>query len=156
MSKDNRVFLLVLDDTPELKPALRYACLRALRTHGRVAMLHVLETGDYQVWAGVNRLLDEEARKAAETLVHKYAEEAQKMTGDMPVLYMREGDRREALMKLIEEEPSISVLVLGAATGPKGPGPLVSELTSKYVGKLRVPVTIVPGNLSDAEIEDIA
>jgi len=74
----------------------------------------------------------------------------------MPVLYFREGNRREQVMKLIDEEPSISILVLGAATGNKGPGPLVSALTGKYVGKMRVPVTIVPGNLSAEDIEKIA
>jgi hypothetical protein len=57
---------------------------------------------------------------------------------------------------LIAEEPMISILVLGAATGPKGPGPLVSAVTGKFVGRLRVPVTIVPGNLSVEEIDGIA
>ena len=65
-------------------------------------------------------------------------------------------DRRDEVMKLIDEEPSISILVLGASTGPKGPGPLVQALTSKYVGKLRVPVTIVPGQLTNDDIDHIA
>ena len=73
----------------------------------------------------------------------------------MPILYVREGDRRDELLKLIDEEPSISILVLGAATGAKGPGPLVSALTTKFVGKLRVPVTIVPGHLSLESIDTI-
>jgi hypothetical protein len=60
------------------------------------------------------------------------------------------------LLKLIDEEPTISILVLGAATGPRGPGPLVSALTSKFVGKLRVPVTIVPGHLSMEDVDTIA
>jgi hypothetical protein len=83
------------------------------------------------------------------------AAEAQKLSGAMPVLYFREGDRREEVMKLIDEEPMISILVLGASTGPKGPGPLVQALTSKYVGKLRLPVTIVPGNLTPADIDQV-
>jgi hypothetical protein len=33
---------------------------------------------------------------------------------------------------------------------------LVSALTGKFVGKLRVPVTIVPGHLSDEEVDRIA
>jgi hypothetical protein len=74
----------------------------------------------------------------------------------MPVLVLREGSRRDELLKLIDEDPSISILVLAAATGPKGPGPLVSEFTGKLVGRLRIPVTIVPGNLSMEAIEKIA
>jgi len=151
-----RVFLAVVDDTPELRQAIRYACLRAKKTGGRVAMLHVTAQEDMQEWIGVSRLIKEESRQQAEALMQKMAAEVQKLSGAMPVLYFREGDRRDEVMKLIDEEPSISILVLGASTGPKGPGPLVQALTSKYVGKLRVPVTIVPGNLTNDDIDHIA
>jgi nucleotide-binding universal stress UspA family protein len=150
-----RVFLVVVDETPELKLAIRYAALRARNTGGRVAMLHVTQPADFQGWLGVTRLIKEEARQQAEALMQKMAAEAQKLSGAMPVLYFREGDRREEVMKLIDEEPMISILVLGASTGPKGPGPLVQALTSKYVGKLRLPVTIVPGNLTPADIDQV-
>jgi hypothetical protein len=155
-SAQARVFLVVVDDTPELKLAIRYACLRAKKTSGRVAMLHVTAQEDMQEWIGVSRLIKEEARQQAEALMQKMAAEVQKLSGNMPVLYFREGDRRDEVMKLIDEEPSISILVLGASTGPKGPGPLVQALTSKYVGKLRVPITIVPGQLSNEDIDHIA
>jgi nucleotide-binding universal stress UspA family protein len=151
-----RVFLVVVDDSPELKLAIRYACVRARKTGGRVAMVHVTAPEDMQEWIGVSRLIKEESRQQAEALMQKMAAEVQKLSGAMPVLYFREGDRREEVMKLIDEEPSVSILVLGAATGPKGPGPLVQALTSKFVGKLRVPVTIVPGNLTADDIDHIA
>jgi nucleotide-binding universal stress UspA family protein len=151
-----RVFLVVVDDTPELKLAIRYACLRAKKTGGRVAMLHVTAPEDMQEWIGVSRLIREESRQQAEALMQKMAAEVQKLSGAMPVLYFREGDRREEVMALIDEEPSISILVLGASTGPKGPGPLVQAMTSKYVGKLRLPITIVPGNLSNDDVDHIA
>jgi nucleotide-binding universal stress UspA family protein len=155
-SAQGRVFLVVVDESPELKVALRYASRRAARTGGRVAMVYVMEPGDYQEWVGVSNLMRDEARQQAEATMQKVAAEVQKISGAMPVLFFREGDRREEVMKLIDEEPAISILVLGASTGPKGPGPLVAALTGKYVGKLRVPVTIVPGNLSDEHIESIA
>ena len=151
-----RVFMVVVDDTAELKLAIRYACLRAKKTGGRVAMLHVTAPEDMQEWIGVSRLIKEESRQQAEALMQKMAAEVQKLSGAMPVLYFREGDRRDEVMKLIDEEPSISILILGASTGPKGPGPLVQALTSKYVGKLRVPVTIVPGQLTNDDIDHIA
>jgi hypothetical protein len=53
-------------------------------------------------------------------------------------------------LKLLDEEPSISVLVLGAGTDPSGPGPLITALTGKYSSKLHVPLVIVPGSLSRA------
>jgi nucleotide-binding universal stress UspA family protein len=152
----DRVFLVVVDETQELKVALRYACIRARKTGGRVALLAVVEPAEAQDWMGVNELMREEARMAAEQTLQKLAADVQKTSNAMPILIVREGNRRDELLKLIEEEPSMSILVLGAATGAKGPGPLVSALTTKFVGKLRIPITLVPGNLSIEEIDTIA
>jgi nucleotide-binding universal stress UspA family protein len=151
-----RVFLVVVDESPELKVALRYACVRAKKTGGRVALLYVIESADFQQWVGVGELMREEARQEAEQALQKIAADVQKLSAAMPVLFVREGTRRDELLKLIDEEPTISILVLGAATGPRGPGPLVSALTSKFVGKLRVPVTIVPGNISLEDVDNVA
>jgi len=151
-----RVFLVIVDETPELKVALRYACVRAKKTGGRVALLYVIEPADFQEWVGVGELMREEARQEAEQALQKIAADVQKLSAAMPVLFVREGARRDELLKLIDEEPTISILVLGAATGARGPGPLVSALTSKFVGKLRVPVTIVPGHLSVEDVDTIA
>ncbi|WP_303977508.1 universal stress protein [Dongia mobilis] len=151
-----RVFLVIIDDSPELKVALRYACRRAAKTGGRIAMAYVMEPGDYQEWVGVSNLIRDEARQQAEAIMQKMAGEAQKLSGNFPILYFREGERQEEVMKLIDEEPSISILVLGASTGPKGPGPLISALTGKSIGRLRIPITIVPGNLTEADLENIA
>jgi len=98
----------------------------------------------------------EEARTEGEQLLQRLAGQVNELVGTMPVLYVREGKVRDELMALLEEEPSISILVLGANTGSRGPGPLVSSLTGKMVGKLRVPVTIVPGNLDNETIDLIA
>ena len=104
----------------------------------------------------VGELMKEESRQAAEQLLQNVAAEVNRLSGTLPVLYLREGDRRDQLLKLIEEEPDISILVLGAATGPKGPGPLISALTGKFLGRLRLPITIVPGGLSEEDIESIS
>jgi len=151
-----RTFLVVVDETPEMRVAVRYACRRAAKSGGRVAMVHVSEPAGFREWMGVTKLIREEARQEAEMIVQRMAAEVEQLSGAMPVLYFREGDRREEVMKLIEEEPGISILVLAAATGAKGPGPLIAALTGRFVSKLRVPVTIVPGHLSDADIEHIA
>ncbi len=153
---DDRVFLVVVDGTEEMRVALRFACRRAAHTHGRVALLYVMESSEFQHWMSVGDLMREEARSEGEQILQRCATQVSEQTGSLPVLYLREGSRRSQLMELIDEEPSISILVLAADTGPRGPGPLVSALTGKFVGKLRVPVTIVPGHLSDEEVDRIA
>ncbi|HEY0836310.1 MAG TPA: universal stress protein [Azospirillum sp.] len=150
-----RIFLVVVDDSDELKVALRYACLRAKKSGGRVALLYVIEPAEVQSWLAVESLMREEQRAEAEQKLQKLAREVNASTGAVPILHIREGDRRDELMALIEEEPGISILVLGAGTEPEGPGPLISFFTGRGVSRLRIPLTIVPGGLSDAQLDAI-
>ena len=152
---DDRIFLVVVDESEEMHVALRFACRRAEHTGGRVALLYVVEQADFQHWMAVGDLMREEARSEGEQLLQKLAAMVNDMTGSLPVLYVREGSRREQLLDLIEEEPSISILVLGANVGKRGPGPLIEALTGKFLGKLQVPLTIVPGNLDDEAIDSV-
>jgi nucleotide-binding universal stress UspA family protein len=149
------VFLVVVDETQELRVALRYACRRAKRTGSRIAMLYVIDPPEPTQWSNISDLMREEAREQAEATLSTWADEVLKLTGQRPILHIREGDRREELLKLLASDPSISVLVLGAGTGPEGPGPLISALTGRYINALRVPLAIVPGNLSDKDIDAV-
>src|ERR1700761_9117771 len=83
-----RVFLVVVDDSPELRVALRYAALRARRTNGRVALLHVMEPPDRQHWMALESLMREENREEAEALVETHAETVAALTGSMPVIHI--------------------------------------------------------------------
>lgn len=147
-----RVFLVVVDESPELKTALHYASLRARNSGGRVALLTVVEPPDGQNWLGLEELMRAERRAAAEEAMTRLAVEAHEWSGAMPALYIREGRLRDELISLLESDPSISILVLGAGTGQEGPGPLVTHLAGKIAGRLRVPVTVVPGGLSDDQL----
>ncbi len=151
----NRVFLVVVDDSPEMQAALRFACRRAQSSGGQVALLRVIEPTEYEHFASIGNLMRAEAREAAEELLNRLAGDVNQLSGHLPVLHVREGNPRDELIALIAEEPSISVLVLAADTGPGGPGPLVTALTGKYIGKLRVPLTLVPGSLTPEQIDAI-
>jgi nucleotide-binding universal stress UspA family protein len=152
----DRVFLVIVDETEEMEVALRFACRRARHTGGRVALLYVIEPAEFQHWMAVEDLMREEARSEGEQLLQKLAARVNELVGSIPILYVREGKVRDELFKLLDEEPRVSILVLGANPGSRGPGPLVSALTGKMIGKLRIPVTVVPGNLGDEEIDMIS
>lgn len=154
-TEHKRIFLVVVDDSPELKVALRYACLRAKKSGGRVALLYVIEPAEVQSWLAVETLMREEQRAEAEQKLQKLAREVNASTGAVPILYIREGDRRDELMALIDEEPGISILVLGAGVEPEGPGPLIAYFTGRGVGRLHIPMTIVPGGLSEEQLDAI-
>jgi len=154
-ARKDRVFLVVVDDSPEREVALRYACLRARKGGGRVALLRVVEPVGLVEWAGVGAMMQEERREEAEKLLSGLAAQVNELTGSLPILMIREGDARDELLALIEEDPRISVLVLASAAGSGGPGPLISALTGRYVGRMTVPMTIVPGTLDDKELERV-
>jgi nucleotide-binding universal stress UspA family protein len=148
-----RVFLAVIDDSEELHQALYYACRRAKRLKGRIALMYCVLPAEFQHWAGVGELMREEAREEAEELVRVHSEYVHELTGKHPVLYMREGDPKDELIGLINEEQDISMLILGGNTGGEGAGPLITYLTTKGADMCRIPITIVPGNLSDKDID---
>ncbi len=150
-----RTFLCVVDETEEFATALRFACRRAKNTGGRVALIYVTQPAEFQHWMAIGDRMREEAREEAEEMLNVAASVVQRRTGQIPALYIREGTVREQVVDLIDEQQDISLLVLGAASGTDGPGPLISYLVEKMAGNLRVPVTIVPGDLSDAEMDAI-
>lgn len=154
-ARRDRVFLVVVDDSPERRVALRYACLRARHGGGRVALLRVIEEEETVEWAGVGVMLQEERREEAEKLLSALAAEVQEITGGMPILLIREGDPRDELLALLEEDPRLSILILATAASGGAPGPLITALTGRYAPRLRVPMTIVPGNMSDEELDRV-
>ncbi|MEO1194113.1 MAG: universal stress protein [Pseudomonadota bacterium] len=155
-AEPGRIFLVVVDDSEEMRVALRFACRRARHTDGRVALLYVIEPTEFQHFMGVGDLMREEARGRAELYMQRISGQVKEISGRMPVVFIREGDRRDELLALIQEEPMISILVLAASAQGNTPGPLIAALTSKFAARLSVPLTVVPGNLSDAAIDAVS
>ena len=151
-----RKFLVVIDDTPECARALRYAARRAEHTGGAVVLLYVIGPTDPQSWAGVENIMRAEAMEAAEASLGRYADMIRGWSQIEPELVIREGNRSEEIVKLIAADEDIAILVLAAAAGTEGPGPLVTALAGKASGTFPVPITIVPGQLSDEAIAAIS
>lgn len=153
----NRVLLCVLDDSEELHVALDFASLRSRRTGARVGLLYVMgQPDDFQHWAAVGDLMREEARAEAERRLLQGAERVKRLSGQTPILYVKEGSPGEAVIEQVLEDHNIAFLVLAANTGNQGPGPLITQLTGRAIGSLHIPVVIVPGNVSDEEIRSFA
>jgi nucleotide-binding universal stress UspA family protein len=151
-----RVFLVVVDETPEHRIAVQYAARRASHTGGRLALLYVIEPTELQHFLAIEELARAERREAAEELLQRVCEDIAPVAGAMPSIYIREGRRSDELLALINDEPTISILVLAAGTESEGPGPLVSYLTGKAAARLRIPITIVPGGLTIEEVDALS
>lgn len=149
-----RKFLVILDDSQEYLNAMRFAAMRAARTGGGVEVLAVIPPEEFNHWIGVSDIMRSEARERIEVHFEVFAKWMHDRQGIDPELVIREGEPIQEILAQVKDDPEIGVLVLGAGTDKKGPGPLVSQLT-KNAGSLPVPITIVPGDLSKERLEAI-
>lgn len=148
-----RKYLVVIDDTEECERAVYWAAKRAGRTASQIVMLRVIETAERnQQWLGVADIMQAEAMEAANAVLDKFAARSQQIAGLAPDRVIREGDTTEQIIKLIDEDADIGILVLAADTGKEGPGPLITNL-AKTAGQFPIPVAIIPGHLSDEDID---
>jgi nucleotide-binding universal stress UspA family protein len=154
-----RKFLVVADDSAEFGAALRFACRRARSVGGRVVLLKVLEPAEFEHWSGVRDEIERQERAEAEASLQKLAEQVIARSGAPPEFDIRQADTLRAGIKAaVHDDPEIKILVLAAAVGGRGPGPLVASLAKEGVswGGRKLPVTVVPGDLTDEEIEELA
>ena len=149
-----RKFLAVIDSTPECEKAVLYAGRRAVQTNGALALVFVCPPSDFQHWIGVEEIMRAEAREEAETALDKYARFARDRANADPELVIREGVTRDEILALIEEDPDIGLLVLASGASNEGPGPLVSSVAGRGT-PFPIPVVVVPGDMSDDEIEAV-
>jgi nucleotide-binding universal stress UspA family protein len=149
-------YLVVVDDSPECDRAVYYAARRAARTNGGMIMLRVIDNSDRnQQWLGVADIMRAEAHEAANAALDQAAGRANGVAGITPERAIREGEPAEEILILIDEDEDIAVLVLAAGTETEGPGPLVSGI-GKTAGQFPIPVTIVPGHLTDEELDALS
>ncbi|WP_412565510.1 universal stress protein [Thalassobius sp. MITS945101] len=149
-----RKFLVILDDSRECLNAMRFAAMRAAKTGGGVEILSVIPPEEFNHWIGVGDIMREEARERIEVHYEVFAKWMRDRQGIDPELVIREGEPVSEIMAQINEDGEIGVLVLGAGTDKKGPGPLVTQL-SRSAGTLPIPITVVPGDLSKERLEAI-
>ena len=148
-----RKFLAVIDETPECERAVAYASRRAKTTGGVLLLLFVINSADFQQFLGVEQIMRAEAQERANSTLSKFAASVRETIGIESELAVREGITSEEIRKLIEEDQDIAILVLAAGSGKDGPGPLVQSLAGRE--SFSIPVTVVPYNLSDEDVDAI-
>jgi nucleotide-binding universal stress UspA family protein len=155
-TRHRRKFLVVVDDTPECRVALRFAARRAEHTGGIVCLLHVMAPLAMQQSRALEELMREEAEADAESTLHEAASRVHAVSGLISEVISRGGKKKETVLALLKEDRAIAVLVLASSTGREGPGPLVTAAASAAASAFPIPVTIVPGTLTEAEIDALA
>jgi nucleotide-binding universal stress UspA family protein len=148
--------LVIVDDTAEWDRAVYYASRWAIRVGGGVVMLRIIETEDQnQQWLGVADIMRAEAHDEADAALDRASGRANGIAAITPERVIREGDATEQILDVIDQDVDIVMLVLAANPGPEGPGPLVTMMASA-VGSFPIPITIVPGGLTDTDIDALS
>ena len=149
-------FLVVVDDTPECDRAIYFAAKRCARIGANLLLCRVIGTMDRnQQWLGVADIMKQEAQDEARTVLAQAGARGKSIGGVSSEQVIREGEISDEILKLIDEDEDIALLVLAASVGKDGPGPLVAEL-GKSAGTFPIPVAIVPGHLSDESLDAMA
>ena len=146
-----RKFLVVLDDSTECMNAMRFAAMRAANTGGGVEVLAIIRPEEFNHWIGVGDLMRQESRENINNHFEEFAAWMRKKHGIDPELVIREGEPIPEIISQVTEDPEVGILVLGAGTSVDGPGPLVSALT-RIAGTLPIPITIVPGDMTEERL----
>ena len=145
-----RKFLVVIDETPECERALTFAAYRVKRTGGTVVLMSVVPKPEF-IGLGVEDVLRAEAVEEAERNLDARLARVRDI-GEVKVeSVIREGEAAEEIERVIDEDRDIAILVLAASTSNEGPGPLVMHFANR-ANALPIPLTVVPGRMSDEEI----
>ncbi|MCR6635543.1 universal stress protein [Devosia sp.] len=145
-----RKFLVVIDETEECDRALTFAAFRVKRTGGTVVLVTVIPKPEF-IGMGVEDVLRAEAVEEAERNLDSRLARIREIGDVRAETVIREGNGAEQIEQLIDKDHDIAILVLAASRSGEGPGPLVTHFAGR-ANALPIPLTIVPGRMSDEEI----
>lgn len=143
---------MVIDGTEECDRAVTFAAHRVRRTGGTVVLMAVIEPDEFQHWLGVESIMRAEALEEVERLLDLRSARIATIGKIRVETVVREGRKAEQVEKVISEDKDIAILVLASGTSSEGPGPLVSAFATRSSNALPIPVTIIPGGLTDQQI----
>ena len=99
---------MILDGTPEMFIALRYAAQRSARNDGRVAILCTFDTLEFSHWKAVEDIAEAESRDDAESKIKEYENFILEFTNKNPKIYY-EGDRVRCIINFLSDNKFISI-----------------------------------------------
>ena len=149
-------FLIVIDESKELEKAIYFAANRAIHTEGELSLLYIVDPAVNAQWSRIENLIEQEATSEAKKLCRIWSQKIKSRFGIESEVIIKMGDRCEELLKLVQEDRSIRFLVLASSANNEEPVPLIKALTGKKIKNLSIPMVIIPGSLSEKDIDLIA
>jgi nucleotide-binding universal stress UspA family protein len=154
MAKKSKL-LVCVDGSEHSRVAVRFACKEAERLDFKVEMIHVINPSEYNSLFMGGDMLREEKHAEAEKLLKDIVKQIKDLSTIKPSYVIREGFLSDEVVKAIAEDESVNMLILGKAPETASKNDIIALLSAQLVSKIMVPMLIVPGNLTDLQIEDL-
>lgn len=149
--------IVCVDGSPASRVALHFACKKAARRGGVVAMLYVIPPSDMQNMFGTLEKAQAEQRAEAEQLMAELSQAAREYAGVTPLVLLRRGNPGEEIINAVMEDQTVDMLIVGFAPDSSTDGrKLITWLSAALGDKLLVPLLLVPGNLTDMQIDALS
>lgn len=149
-----RKYLVCVTDNEESRVALKMACIKAKHHGGKVTVVHVIPPADMQTLFTVADRLKDEQRAEANKFIQGMSDAAFALTGVMPTIDIREGKIGDEILQAAMEDGDYVLMVLGFSEH-SGNGALIQWFSGQMGKKLLIPIMIVPGNLTDQQMQSI-
>jgi nucleotide-binding universal stress UspA family protein len=146
-------FLAVFDGTDECKSAVRYASRRAQINSADLLIVATIDTVEFTYWLNVNSKMIDNIEKESKEMLSDLSKEIHSYSDINCDYIIEHGSKLEVVKKLIDDDQSISLLILASNKKDKKPGILVETISG--VG-YSIPVVVLPGNLNDDSIDKLA
>lgn len=148
-------YLVCVDHREESRVALRLACMKAKARNASIDLLHVINLGDFQTLGGVAERMREEQTAEAQGLLNSLAEDMRLTYGITPGIVLREGNIGDVILNVANEDALTIIIYLGIAQQSSSRGTLAAWLAGQLGSKLFIPLLMVPGNLTDQQLETL-
>jgi nucleotide-binding universal stress UspA family protein len=158
MTANKQKLLVCVSNNQHSIIAIKFACQKAKKSDFIIELVTVIDTsskGPEGIFS-VSGIFQKEKRQEAEDLLNKYGKKVKDWSDKTPILSVREGYVAEEIKTAIEEDKTISMIILGASPESTSKGKLIPYLAEQLSSKLFIPLMIVPDNLTDAQIEKLA
>jgi nucleotide-binding universal stress UspA family protein len=147
------IFLAVFDGTDECKSAVRYAARRAQLNNANLLIVATVDTAEFTYWLSVNSKMIDNIEKESKEMLKALSKEIQSYSNVECSYIIEHGSKLDVVKRLIDEDETISLLVLASNKKDKNPGVLVETISGDGYS---IPVVVLPGNLNDDSIDKLS
>ena len=145
-------FLVVIDDSKELKNAIHFAAQRAKNTDGTLSMLYVVDHAINAQWSKVEHLIEQEETSEDKKICRNWVQIIKDKFNIDTEIIIKLGKKKDEIIKILKEDKDIRFLVLATSDDGENPGPVIKSLLSSKMRDLSIPIVLVPGSMDENDI----